>query len=287
MKWVMVIIWSIMSILGMGQVLDSTTQNNKDTTIFELVEWWNFDTALIPLHYEYDYSWDTLNVDEPKFSYLDSLSGIELILGDTGCGYYHPHDGEVTSHYGWRWGRIHKGIDIDLETGDPVYAAFDGVVRISKYNYGGYGHYVLIRHYNGLETLYGHLSERFVVPNQTIVKGQIIGLGGNTGRSTGSHLHFETRYKGEAVDPRKFIRFDEKCLVSDTVKLTVNDFAPHTNSSRYRTEAAKHAKYHKIRSGDTLWGLSRRYGVSVSYLCRINRISPSTTLRIGRTIRVR
>ena len=277
----------IFYMLGYGQSLDSVNQPAPDTAIFELVEWWNFDTALIPLHQEYDYSWDSLNVDEPKFSSYDSTNGIELILGDTGCGYFHPCDGAVTSHYGWRWGRIHKGIDIDLETGDPVYAAFDGVVRISKYNYGGYGHYVLIRHYNGLETLYGHLSERFVEPNQTVVKGQIIGLGGNTGRSTGSHLHFETRFKGEAVDPRKIIRFDAKCLVSDTVKLSVDDFAPHNNSTRYRSEAAKHAKYHKIRSGDTLWGLSRRYGVSVNYLCRINRITPSTTLRIGRTIRVR
>ena len=210
--------------------------------------------------------------------------GYGLTLVESDCEYVHPFKGRVTSKFGYRWGRMHKGIDIDLVTGDPVVAAFDGVVRISKYNHGGFGHYVMIRHYNGLETIYGHLSKRLVECNQTVRAGELIGLGGNTGRSTGSHLHFETRFKGKAFDPTKIIDFTNFSLKQESIVIDKTWFPYITNSYQYQQ---KFATYHKIRRGDTLSGIARRYGTSVSALCRLNRINRNTILRIGRTLRVR
>ena len=107
----------------------------------------------------------------------------------------------VTSNFGSRWGRQHKGLDIKVYIGDTIRAAFAGKVRVVRYEAGGYGKYVVIRHYNGLETIYGHMSKWLVDENQTVKAGDPIGLGGNTGRSTGSHLHFETRLCGMALNP--------------------------------------------------------------------------------------
>jgi murein DD-endopeptidase MepM/ murein hydrolase activator NlpD len=107
----------------------------------------------------------------------------------------------VTSNYGLRWGRQHAGLDIKVYIGDTIRAAFDGKVRIVKYDKNGYGKFVVIRHTNGLETYYGHLSKQLVTENQDVKSGQPIGLGGNTGRSTGSHLHFETRICGISINP--------------------------------------------------------------------------------------
>lgn len=122
---------------------------------------------------------------------------------------------KVTSGYGPRWGRTHKGIDIKVYTGDTIYAAFDGKVRITKYDGNGWGYYIVIRHPNGLETLYGHLSKQIVKENQIVRAGQPIGLGGNTGRSTGSHLHFETRLLGQTINPALMFDFAHQDVVGD------------------------------------------------------------------------
>lgn len=121
----------------------------------------------------------------------------------------------VTSQYGKRWGRMHKGIDIKVYIGDTIVAAFDGKVRVVKYEANGYGNYVVIRHNNGLETVYGHLSKHLVVENQRVKAGQPIGLGGNTGRSTGSHLHFETRLCGVALNPTLLFNFAAQDVTDD------------------------------------------------------------------------
>lgn len=260
--------------------LDSMTTNQ-----FSTVKWWEFDTVLIPQSSLYRNSWDSLNVDEPKWHPAKESFGYYLCLADSSdCSFVHPVTGKINSKFGWRRYRMHKGIDIDLEIGDPIYAAFDGVVRISKYNYGGFGNYVMIRHYNGIETLYGHLSVRLVEPNQTVRAGDVIGLGGNTGRSTGPHLHFETRFLGQAFDPSHIIDFDSGVLKQTEITLDQSYFPYLVDPRSYQ---AKYAVYHKIRRGDTLWGLSRRYGTSVNALCRLNGIRKSTTLRVGRTLRVR
>lgn len=249
------------------------------------IEHWAFDSSLIPARSIYGLSWDPRNVDSPRFDAERVSWGILLNLVEDDCEYVHPIKGKVNSQFGWRRGRPHKGIDLDLEIGDPVCAAFDGVVRIQRYNPGGFGNYVLIRHYNGLETLYAHLSEAVVVRNQTVRAGDTIGFGGNTGRSTGPHLHFETRLMGQAFDPRKIIDFDS-CILKEEQAYINKTWFPFYRPPSTASATSKRT-YHKIRRGDTLYGISKRYGVSINQICRLNGMSRRTTLRIGRTLRIR
>ncbi|MFT4521190.1 MAG: murein DD-endopeptidase MepM/ murein hydrolase activator NlpD [Bacteroidia bacterium] len=267
--------------------IEAADSIDDESELFKEINWWDFDTALIPCHDSYCYSWDSLNVDGPRLSNLDSILGVTIALTEHDCGYVHPCSGKINSDFGWRSYRMHNGIDIDLETGDPICAAFDGVVRIAKYNYGGYGNYVMIRHYNGLETLYGHLSDRFVFPNQTVRAGDIIGLGGSTGRSSGPHLHFEVRYKGIPIDPNKIIEFDSNALRMDSVYLSLSDFSPPHPSKMASPRSTSSKVYHKVRSGDTLWAISRRHGTTVSRICRLNGINENKALRVGQTLRIR
>lgn len=184
----------------------------------------------------------------------------------------------ITSPFGFRGYRWHYGADLKVYYGDPIIAAFDGIVRIVDYERYGYGRYVVLRHLNGLETLYGHMSKTKVKVGEQVVAGQEIGLGGSTGRSTGTHLHFEVRYQGNAIDPSSIYDFTVDCLIDDTYAVTAASF-------QYLADARK-IRYHRIRSGDTLGHISQRYGVSISRLCRLNGISRSTVLRIGRRLRI-
>jgi len=184
----------------------------------------------------------------------------------------------ITSPFGFRRYRWHYGTDLKVYFGDPIVAAFDGIVRIVDYERYGYGRYVVLRHLNGFETLYGHLSKSKVKVGQQVKAGETIGLGGSTGRSTGTHLHFEIRYQGNAIDPASIYDFTTHCLIDDTYELKPSSF-------QYLIDARK-IRYHKIRNGDTLGHISQRYGVSVSRLCRLNGISRQTVLRIGRILRI-
>lgn len=200
-----------------------------------------------------------------------------------------PHDGRITSKYGWRRRRYHNGIDIALNTGDTVVAAFSGKIRYARYNTGGFGNLVVIRHYNGLETFYAHLSKHMVVPNQEVKAGDPIGLGGNTGRSHGAHLHFETRFYDAPMDPETIIDLKEKNLKSENLFVHRGLFRPGATarSASTATSTSSGDTYHRIRSGDTLGHLARKYGTSVSTICNLNGIRPTTTLNIGRSLRVR
>ena len=199
-----------------------------------------------------------------------------------------PKANVVTSNYGYRrrFGRAHKGVDLRAAVGDTVRAAFDGKVRLTKYERRGYGYYVIVRHENGLETVYGHLSRFLVKPNDYVKAGDPIALSGNTGRSTGPHLHFETRFMGYAINPNAI--FDFKNMTTHTDTFTFNkrtykygrNYAP----SSY-TASAK--KYYKIRRGDTLSKIASRFGTPVSRLCSLNGISRNATIRAGRSLRVR
>ena len=124
----------------------------------------------------------------------------------------------ITSNYGYRkqFKRHHKGIDLKVHIGDTIYSTFSGKIRISNYESKGYGNYIVIRHFNGLETIYGHMSKRFVKNNEYVYAGQPIGLGGNTGRSTGSHLHLETRFCGIPINPRKIFNFEYQDVTENT-----------------------------------------------------------------------
>ncbi len=246
--------------------------------------------------------WDT----EKLFPYKDVEYGslprsIVIELVDSTNGYHTPYKpSPIRSRYGPRRGRAHQGVDLALKTGEPIYAAFSGRVRISQYNRGGYGNLVIIRHDNGLETYYGHLSERMVEPNQWVEAGQVIGLGGSTGRSTGPHLHFETRYYGQSFDPERLIDFKTGNLNRDFFLLKRSYFSIYSragqdfedeiaNEEQDKKEQAEREamRYHKIRSGDTLGAIARKYGTTVGNICRLNGIKSTTILRIGRTLRVR
>ena len=191
---------------------------------------------------------------------------------------------KITSPFGPRWRRMHNGLDLKVNIGDTIVAAFDGKVRIAKYERRGYGKYVVIRHDNGLETVYGHLSKQLVEENQLVKAGEVIGLGGNTGRSTGSHLHFETRFLGIAINPIYMFDFPKQDIVADTYTFRRTQGSKRAGS--HDTQVADGTiRYHKVKSGDTLSRIAKLRGVSVSTLCKLNRIKPTTTLRIGQVLR--
>lgn len=191
---------------------------------------------------------------------------------------------KITSPFGPRWRRTHNGLDLKVNIGDTIVAAFDGKVRIVKYERRGYGKYVVIRHDNGLETVYGHLSKQLVEENQLVKAGEVIGLGGNTGRSTGSHLHFETRFLGIAINPIYMFDFPKQDIVADTYTFRRTQGSKRAGS--HDTQVADGTiRYHKVKSGDTLSRIAKLRGVSVSTLCKLNRIKPTTTLRIGQVLR--
>ena len=191
----------------------------------------------------------------------------------------------ITSPFGPRWRRMHNGLDIKVNVGDTIVAAFDGKVRIVKYESRGYGKYVVIRHENGLETVYGHLSKQLVENNQNVKAGEPIGLGGSTGRSTGSHLHFETRFLGIAINPTYMFDFPKQDIVADTYTFHKSrNIGPSDGSSKNQV-ASGAIRYHKVKSGDTLSRIAKVRGVSVSTLCKLNRITARTTLRVGQVLR--
>lgn len=199
------------------------------------------------------------------------------ILHDS-CDFHSPWVGRLTSGYGWRHNRPHYGVDIKLQTGDSVRSVFDGMVRISRYS-ASYGNVVVVRHTNGLETLYAHLHKRVVKEGDEIFVGNILGLGGNSGRSYGSHLHFETRYLGEPINPLDIFHINDS-----TFEVKRDSLSLSSKSFNFLKEVRR-IKHHRVRSGDSLWRISKRYGVSITKLCKLNGISRKKTLRIGQRIR--
>lgn len=189
---------------------------------------------------------------------------------------------KVTSKFGRRWGRLHAGIDVKVYTGDTIYAAFDGKARIVKYNARGYGYYVVLRHPNGLETLYGHLSKQLIKEDQIVKAGEPIGLGGNTGRSFGSHLHFETRILGQPINPALMFDFENQDVTDD---FYVFKKGATTKKASIASSGSAKAKTYRVRRGDTLSGIAKKQGISVNRLCKLNGITTKTVLKIGKVLR--
>ena len=247
----------------------------------------------------YTQNWTT-KIQPYNVELKDLPISMVIDLVDSLKSYHYPFKGRVTSKYGPRRSRIHQGTDIDLETGDPVYATFDGRVRVTTYVKGGYGNLVIIRHDNGLETYYGHLSEILVKNDEWVTAGQVIGKGGNTGRSTGSHLHYEMRYKGHTFDPERLIDFSTGTLRRETFLLKRTYFSPYSRftqdfeeeiqsdeeDKKIAAEAAA-IKYHIVKRGDTLGRIAINNHTTVTKLCQLNGINKNSTLRIGQRIRVR
>lgn len=310
--------------------------------------------------------WDSNSVHCEKFDVLQFTDTVCLhLVGSYSCGYNHPIAGRKTSEFAFRRYRYHFGVDLDLETGDSVGTVFDGKVRIAQYS-KSYGNVVVVRHSNGLETYYAHLSKLLVKPGQDVTAGQTVGLGGNTGHSFGSHLHFEVRYKGQPINPNSIIDFENHQLrvneynlskadfkyLTETVKVTTRSrkgrrrtfyytpggpkmatpeakafmagvstpkiepsktcaepktekatvepvketkttvtpktTAPKTTTKTPATPAKPgQAVYHTIRSGDTLSALAVKYKTTVAKICALNNIKATTTLSIGRKLRVK
>jgi len=200
-----------------------------------------------------------------------------------------PYEARATSHFGPRRRRFHYGVDLAQPTGKDIYAAFDGVVRVSRYN-KSYGNLIVIRHDNGLETYYAHLSQRYAKVGMQVRAGDVIGLCGNTGRSYGSHLHFEIRYMGNAMNPEHVIDCTTHKLINNELTLTQNSFRKVGDASQSRGSgrvSVGGAQYYKVRSGDTLGKIAARHHTTVRRLCQLNGIKQTTTLSIGRRLRVR
>lgn len=215
----------------------------------------------------------------------------------------------ITSKMGPRWGRMHKGLDIKVYIGDTIRAAFSGKVRIKKYERAGYGKYLVIRHNNGLETIYGHMSDGLVEENQVVKAGQPIGLGGNTGRSTGSHLHFETRLCGVALNPALLFDFVNQDVTADyymfrketfeheSVAINKNlvleggrsnELARETANKNGRNQNVREfseTKYHKVSVGETLTSIAKRRGTTVAQLCKLNHLTRDVKVRPGQILR--
>ncbi|HHX14913.1 MAG TPA: peptidoglycan DD-metalloendopeptidase family protein, partial [Fibrobacter sp.] len=198
---------------------------------------------------------------------------------------YLPCEGtRITSPYGIRKYRMHKGIDIKVQVGDTIRAAFPGQVSRVNYERRGYGHYIFVEHPNlsVSKTVYAHLSKKLVKAGQMVEAGEAIGLAGNSGRSTGSHLHFEVRIQNTAIDPAAFFDFENQTRVQDTLVLSMLQIKSEQDA--IEKELAKH-RYHKIRSGDNLGKIARKYGTTIDKICRLNGIKRTTTLRIGKMLR--
>ena len=223
------------------------------------------------------------------------------------CSPAERHD--VTSNFGARWGRQHKGIDVKVYIGDTIRAAFSGKIRVVRYEARGYGKYVVIRHYNGLETIYGHMSKQLVTENQEVRAGDPIGLGGNTGRSTGSHLHFETRLCGVALNPALMFDFRNQDVVDDyyvfhkstyqsesvvanrlrgvgggSIKAEDSDdveMASVAPAANY----AQESRFHKVKRGETLYSIAKHRGTSVESIMKLNHLKKNTKLRAGQILK--
>ena len=282
-----------------------TKPAEKDESLFK--EYWNTSVT----HVYYGVTTDKLPESIP----------IQLI--DSITGHHYPYKGYMSSKYGPRNGRSHQGVDLPLKTGDPVYAAFDGKVRYSALSSSGYGNLVIIRHDNGLETYYAHLSERLVSANDRVVAGQQIGKGGSTGRSSGPHLHFEARYKGQSFDPERLFDFKTGELRSSNILLKRRHFSitskyeqdfndeeatakaeaaekaaaakkPTTTTTKSSTTAkstttksSTTTQYHTVVEGDTFGSLAKKYNTTSDAIQKLNPDVEPAKMRIGQKIRVK
>lgn len=244
----------------------------------------------------YTEGWNSRSVNPFKESQVPDRDVLDV------RGFHRPVRGKLTSKYGYRarFGRMHKGVDIALKLNDTIYAAYDGKVRLTNYEPKGYGNYIIMRHPNKLETVYGHLNKILVKPNQVVKAGQPIGLGGSTGRSTGPHLHFETRYMGYAINPSAIINFDNGTVHTDHYTFSKKTYtearsfasnAKHNSASdekgsRYTAASATSGTY-TVKSGDSVASIARAYGISTTTLRKLNNMAPEDKITVGQTLKVK
>ena len=279
--------WELLSDIGFDGIMNDAIYNRfSNDTILNFVQNWDNEVC---------FTSDRVN-DLSKLK-----DTVWLCVGDSiHSKFVMPFHGYITSRYGYRRGRYHNGIDINLETGDTVRSCWSGKVRYAKYNDGGFGNLVIVRHYNGLETFYAHLSKLLVAPNSDVRAGDIIGLGGNTGRSYGSHLHFEVRFYDAPMNPEEIIDVNTKTVKDQNLFVHRGLFRPGAKPSDYYesqgdngsvvaavSKPTVNRKYYRVRSGDTLSEIAARNHTTISKVCQLNGIRQTTTLQIGRQLRVR
>lgn len=242
----------------------------------------------------YTEGWNSKRVNPFKESDVPNSAVIDV------TGYHIPCPGQITSNYGYRakFGRMHKGVDLAIRSNDTIRAAFDGKVRLTNYEAKGYGNYVILRHPNGLETVYGHLNKFLVKPDQVVRAGDPIALGGSTGRSTGPHLHFETRYMGYAINPNAIFDFNNKVTHTDTYAFSkqtytqARNYAPKTvvakndSENTYKSGNNNRTTY-TVKKGDTLSSIARSYGMSATTLRKLNGLEAADKIKIGQTLKLK
>ena len=250
-----------------------------------------------------------------KFSYYDPFgkgnNRFIVVLNEQRFCY--PYRGRFLSGYGPRGRGVHTGVDIKGVKNDTVRAAFAGTVRMSKL-YSGYGNCVVIRHKNGLETLYAHNTRNLVRVGDVVRAGDAIGLIGRTGRATTEHCHFEVRVQGQHINPALVIDYHNHRLQNGVLSVTkqanrrivaqnrASGLAPSQATDREDTSsagsstsshtgktatAASTTTTYTVRSGDTLWGIARRFGTTVSNLCALNNLNREATLPLGKRLKIR
>lgn len=282
------------------QLLANAASSSKDK--IKLIEQNTFidllDNDLEPELDIYTEGWNSKSVNPFNEKDVPDTKVIDV------TGYVMPHVGPLTSSYGYRkkFGRMHKGVDIGIHSNDTIYAAFDGKIRLTAYEGRGYGNYVIIRHPNGLETVYGHLNKHLVKPDQTVRAGDPIGLGGSTGRSTGPHLHFETRFMGYAINPAAIFDFanhtthTDQYTFSKSTYTKARNFAPSKNkrgdlasedeNKTYKASTSK-AKTYTVKQGDTINKIARAHGLSATSLRKLNNLETSDVIKIGQELKLK
>lgn len=275
----------LLPLLGFSQrnvdAIIDTVETDKGTVIlYKNFTWEYLENEPVMMSIEEDSTgiFSKQWINDQIFAYRqqrDSIKDTLLMLADSA----HPFHMPIYGHLFRGFTYTHKGLDIKLNKGDTVKAAFTGVVRYAKYNRGGFGNLVIIRHYNGLESYYAHNSKLLVKVNQVVKAGDPISLGGSSGRSRGPHCHFELRYKDVPLDALRVIDFDNQKLIATSFPITKHVFYPN--------DYDVNAVYYKIHSGDTLGHLARKYHTSIKEICAMNKLKTNSKLKVGQTIRVR
>ncbi|WP_104733762.1 M23 family metallopeptidase [Hanstruepera ponticola] len=298
---------SLFSLLLVGSVLTGFAQStpelknaDKLLELFEGIEYHDLseESPLEEKYTAFDITAENWDTEHVKIDYDQKVSfPLQIAFNDS--SYVSPisKDKVITSRYGWRWGRAHKGIDIDLITGDSLYAMFDGIVRFANYS-SGHGHTVVVRHYNGIETLYAHLSSYGVKANDSVKAGDFLGKGGRSGNARGSHLHLEMTYNGVHINPEYLLKFDENNDVNASeLWVTKKWTRPELHSSRRQSKLElltteeeleayleRPTEVYVVRKGDTLSRISAKNNISITALCKTNHIRKNSTLRIGQKL---
>lgn len=264
--------------------------------LVEVAEEFQIDSAWVKAT-EYYSIWDAYSLN-PYRSDLSLLrDSLRITLFDTvkGQNWSEPVPKSfITSQFGRRGYRWHYGVDLELDLGDSIKSVWDGIVRLTNWDGGGYGNYVLVRHYNGLETLYGHLSDIQCTVGQIVQAGDLVAKGGNTGRSSGPHLHFEVRYQGVPLNPMDIFDFNNHDIKSKDFTISPETFdylgrkrssgSSEARSGNYRT---RKVYYHSVRRGDNLSSIADKYGIPVSTLKKLNGMGRSSSLQAGKRLRIR